>query len=81
MHNVEVVSWKYIWLFPVDGPVMVVSGVRKGRHIPVAPFTNMVLTLIPAWLSNHMHSLVWDEIIYPFLNFNGTVAPLKFRNG
>ena len=27
---------------------------------------------------------VWDEIIYPFLNFNGCtveVAPLKFMNG
>ena len=23
------------------------------------------------WISNHMHSKVWDEITYPFLNFNG----------
>ena len=23
------------------------------------------LTLIPAWISNHTHSKVWDEIIYP----------------
>ena len=29
------------------------------------------LTLIPAWISNHMSSKVWDEITYPFPNFNG----------
>ena len=28
------------------------------------------LTLIPAWMCNHMPSKVWDEITYPFLNFN-----------
>ena len=27
------------------------------------------LTLIPAWINNH--SKVWDEITYPFPNFNG----------
>ena len=26
---------------------------------------------IPAWISNDMPSKVWDEIAYPFLNFNG----------
>ena len=29
------------------------------------------LTLIPAWISNHMLSKVWDEITYPYPNFNG----------
>ena len=29
------------------------------------------LTLIPAWMNNHMPSKMWDEIIYPFPNFNG----------
>ena len=28
------------------------------------------LTLIPAWISNHMRTKVWDEITYPFSNFN-----------
>ena len=43
----------------------------------VPPFTYLVLlnlpglTLIPAWISNHIHYKVWDEITYPFLNFNG----------
>ena len=35
-----------------------------------APFTNMGLTLIPTWICNHMHHKVWDEITYPFPNFN-----------
>ena len=29
------------------------------------------INLIPAWLSNHIPSKVWDEITYPFPNFNG----------
>ena len=29
------------------------------------------LTLIPAWISNYIPSDVWDEITYPFTNFNG----------
>ena len=37
------------------------------------------LTLIPAWISNYIHYNVWDEITYPFLNFNG--CTLKLRNG
>ena len=35
------------------------------------PFYKHGLTLIPAWISNHMPSKVWEEIIYPFPNFNG----------
>ena len=29
------------------------------------------LTLIPAWMGNHIRYTVWNEITYPFLNFNG----------
>ena len=29
------------------------------------------LTLIPTWISNHIHRKVWDEIAYPFPNFIG----------
>ena len=38
------------------------------------PFYLHGLTLIPAWISNHMPSKVWDEITYPFLNFNGATV-------
>ena len=34
------------------------------------PFYYHGLTLIPAWISNHMPCKVWDEITYQFLNFN-----------
>ena len=42
------------------------------------PFDKHGLTLIPAWISNNIHYNVWDEITYPFPNFNGTT--LKFGN-
>ena len=32
------------------------------------------LTLIPAWIRNHMPSKMWDEITYPFPNFNGSTV-------
>ena len=32
------------------------------------PFNLHGLTLIPAWICNHIHYKVWDEIIYPLLN-------------
>ena len=35
------------------------------------PFYQHGLTLIPAWISNYIHYKEWDEITYPFLNFNG----------
>ena len=38
------------------------------------PFYKHGLTLIPAWIGNHMHYKVWDEITYPFLNFNGATV-------
>ena len=38
------------------------------------PFYEHRLTLIPAWISNYIHSKAWDEITYPFLNFNGATV-------
>ena len=32
------------------------------------------LTLIWAWISNYIHHMVWDEIAYPFTNFNGATV-------
>ena len=36
----------------------------------VLPLCGIQATLNPAWTSNHIHYKVWDEITYPFLNFN-----------
>ena len=38
------------------------------------PFDYHGLTLIPAWMSNHMPRKMLDEITYPFLNFNGATV-------
>ena len=37
------------------------------------------LTESGAWTSNHTHGFIWDVIIHPFLNFNGSLTkPLEF---
>ena len=41
---------------------------------PSGPFYLHGLTLIPAWISNYTHYNVWEEITYPFLNFNGATV-------
>ena len=42
--------------------------------LPCGHFYYHGLTLIPAWISNYIHYNVWDEITYPFLNFNGATV-------
>ena len=42
--------------------------------ISCGPFYKHILTLIPAWISNHIRYKVWDEITYSFLNFNGVTV-------
>ena len=37
------------------------------------------LSLIPAWISNHMPCKVWDEITYRFPNFNGATVEVWER--
>ena len=37
-------------------------------------FNQHGLTLIPAWINNYIPYDVQDEIIYPFLNFNGVTV-------
>ena len=39
-----------------------------------SPFYQHGLTLIPEWISNYTYHYVWDEITYPFLNFNGSTV-------
>ena len=35
--------------------------------------------LIPTWISNYIHYYVWDEITYPFPNFNGCTVEVWER--
>ena len=44
---------------------------RAGHTNTWVPFYCHGLTLIPAWISNCIHYKLWDEITYPFQNFNG----------
>ena len=53
--------------------VQVMVGTNQG------PFYKHGLTLIPAWISNHMPCKVGDEITYP--SQTSAMQPLKFRNG
>ena len=45
-----------------------------GLLTPWGPFYWDDLTLISAWISNHIHYKVWGEITYPFPNFNGATV-------
>ena len=45
------------------------------RQIVISgPFYSYDLTLIPAWISDYIRYKLWDEITYPFLNFNGATV-------
>ena len=44
-----------------------------------SPFYWHGLTVFPAWICNHVHYKVWDEITYPFLNFNGCTVEVCNR--
>ena len=43
-------------------------------HWHKGPLSQHGLSLIPAWISNHMPSKVWDEITYPFPKRNGCIV-------
>ena len=47
--------------------------------MPWGPFYEPRLTLMSAWISNHMQSKMWDEIIYQF--WTSIVQTLKFGSG
>ena len=41
----------------------------------------MNLTLIPTWISNHIHHTVWDDITYPFqIIYGATVEVWEWKN-
>ena len=49
---------------------------HKELLFPYEYLEPLLITLIPAWISNPMPSKVWDEIAYPFLNFKGCTAEI-----
>ena len=61
-------------IFPPDDFITELQMYMLLQLDPSGPFYLHGLTLIPAWMSNHTSSKVWDEITYPFLNFNGATV-------
>ena len=41
------------------------------KFVPSSPFYLHGLTLILTTISDYTHHKMWDEIIYPFVNFSG----------
>ena len=74
--------WKCSWSCLGNPGMILIKGVIKGSIFAASLYVVIVvcftsgsfhqhgLTLIPACISNHMHSKVLDEITYSFLNFN-----------
>ena len=69
-----VLKWVAVIWHGGEGATIVVLAVDAR-----GPFYWHGLTLIPAWISNHVSSKLWDEITYPFQT--STVALLKFGIG
>ena len=81
----QLCPWKYLhrdqilYTYALGLPwyhcVVVGSGcsyfVTATRALPGCPIYQHRLTLIPAWIGNQMPSKMWNEITYPYPNFNG----------
>ena len=62
-----------VWLFSLPACVSVVTNNSIPFTIPCGPCG---LTIIPAWINNHIPSKVWNEITYQFPNLEAnTVYP------
>ena len=59
------------WLLLVNHPD-IIQWTCKGH--PISRLSGPIkLTLLPAWISNHIPRDVWGEITYPFPNINGDI--------
>ena len=58
-------------LHPTDIVGLLVPAKSSNSVVTWGHFYWHGLTLISAWISNHLSGKVWDDITYPFLNFNG----------
>ena len=83
---VIVVMFLYSILFPIHQiifpchfsvHIIIVSCCFPNPHCYVFPpsvTTPSLWPLLPTWISNYMTRKLWDEINYPFLNFNSCTA-------
>ena len=52
-------------------PVHNVVTSRRKKVCDSTQLRPLLLALIPTWISNHIHYKAWQEITYPFPDFNG----------
>ena len=72
--------------FSIDMHFMCKYG-RKNEYLvmfvlpsfPLQPFCQRDLTEIHTWINNYIHYKVWDEMTYPFPNFNGCTVEILDR--
>ena len=72
----QAIAWTNVDLVLYDeltywGPDKISNLKSVWIHSSSAPFYKHGLTLIPVWKSNHVQYKLWDEMTYPFQNFNG----------
>ena len=67
----HIYAWNIVFISLVKDICIVNPSVS---YLPVCPFYQHGLTLILQWVSDHMPSKGYDEITYPFQNFNGSTA-------
>ena len=75
-HNLIRLSDEYILCCDLDYENFDLDPERVIKYNTRGAFYHHGLTLIPAWISNHMPRKVWAEITYPFANFNGCTVEL-----
>ena len=60
--------------FNCFGNHSLINSLKKWKEGPVINRLGKTKILHVAWISNYIHNNAWDEITYPFLNFNGAIV-------
>ena len=61
------VSSKEAWMLLVNPEASSIKPQQNVDHV----YNYQKIPGVPAWVSNNLPGKVWDEITYPFLNYNG----------
>ena len=69
MGHEHILISKWIWMIWMSGTEIQQSAKYVHNWWDVLYINSMPLG--PTWISNHMSSKMWNEITYPFPNFNG----------
>ena len=61
-------------LFSIHCTQIQMQALARKSELNGSGYQGPLLLALPIWISNHMPTNVWDEIIYPFPNFNGATG-------